>query len=51
MVRLNSERVLLIGDANKAKRELGWSATTTLEQLCQMMVDADMRRIQAGISL
>jgi len=57
LVRVNpkffrpAEVDLLIGDASKAKRELGWSATTTLEQLCQMMVDADMRRIQAGISL
>jgi GDPmannose 4,6-dehydratase len=41
---------LLIGDASKAKAELGWEPTTTLEQLCQMMVDADLRRNQAGFS-
>ena len=30
--------------------QLGWQPTTTLEQLCQMMVDADLRRNQAGFS-
>lgn len=41
---------LLIGDPSRAERELGWSATTRLEQLCQMMVDADVRRNEAGSS-
>lgn len=41
---------LLVGDASKAKNELGWEATTTLEELCAMMVDADLRRIKAGVS-
>ena len=41
---------LLIGDASKAKAHLGWEPTTTLEALCQMMVDADIRRNQAGFS-
>jgi GDPmannose 4,6-dehydratase len=41
---------LLIGDPSKAQRELGWSAHTTLEQLCQMMVDADLRRNELGFS-
>jgi GDPmannose 4,6-dehydratase len=41
---------LLIGDASKAERELGWKPQTTLEQLCQMMVDADLRRNKAGFS-
>jgi GDPmannose 4,6-dehydratase len=35
---------LLIGDPSKAKDKLGWQPETTLEQLCQMMVDADLRR-------
>ena len=39
---------LLIGDASKAKQELGWEATTSLEELCRLMVEADMRRNQAG---
>ena len=41
---------LLIGDPSKAHRELGWKAETTLEQLCQMMVDADLRRNELGFS-
>jgi GDPmannose 4,6-dehydratase len=40
----------LIGDAAKARAELGWQATTTLEQLCAMMVEADLERIQRGVS-
>ncbi|KAB8317100.1 GDP-mannose 4,6-dehydratase [Tolypothrix campylonemoides VB511288] len=35
---------LLIGDAKKAKDELGWEPKTTLEELCAMMVEADLRR-------
>ncbi|NQE51535.1 GDP-mannose 4,6-dehydratase [Herbaspirillum rubrisubalbicans] len=41
---------LLIGDPSKAKAKLGWSATATLEQLCQMMVEADLRRNATGFS-
>ena len=44
-----SEVELLIGDPSKAKRELGWEATTTLETLCGMMIEADIRRIDKGI--
>jgi GDPmannose 4,6-dehydratase len=32
----------LIGDPTKARRELGWSATTHWEALAQLMVDADL---------
>ncbi|MES2323313.1 MAG: GDP-mannose 4,6-dehydratase [Pseudomonadota bacterium] len=45
-----AEVELLIGDPGKAMRELGWEPKTTLEQLCQMMVDADMRRNEIGFS-
>lgn len=41
---------LLIGNPARAKAKLGWEPKTTLEQLCQMMVEADMRRNQAGFS-
>lgn len=41
---------LLIGSPEKARRELGWEPKTTLEQLCQMMVEADLRRVERGIS-
>jgi GDPmannose 4,6-dehydratase len=33
----------LIGDASKAKRELGWESHTTFEQLIRLMVDADYK--------
>lgn len=41
---------LLIGNPAKAKAKLGWEPKTTLEELCQMMVEADLRRNQAGFS-
>ncbi|RVT94947.1 GDP-mannose 4,6-dehydratase [Sphingomonas crocodyli] len=41
---------LLIGSAAKAKAELGWEATTSLEELCSMMIEADLRRNGAGVS-
>ena len=41
---------LLIGDPAKARDELGWIPETTLEQLCQMMVEADIRRNETGFS-
>ncbi|WP_181295093.1 GDP-mannose 4,6-dehydratase [Pseudomonas sp. Q2-TVG4-2] len=41
---------LLIGDPQKAKDVLGWEPKTSLEQLCRMMVDADLRRNQQGFS-
>ena len=45
-----AEVELLIGDPAKAKAKLGWAPATRLEQLCQMMVEADLRRNQAGFS-
>jgi GDPmannose 4,6-dehydratase len=45
-----AEVELLIGNAKKAKEDLGWEANTSLEQLCKMMVEADLRRIKEGIS-
>ncbi|KHK52145.1 GDP-D-mannose dehydratase [Burkholderia sp. A9] len=41
---------LLIGNPEKAKQQLGWEPTTTLEQLCAMMVEADLRRNELGFS-
>ncbi|TXH39351.1 MAG: GDP-mannose 4,6-dehydratase [Burkholderiaceae bacterium] len=41
---------LLIGNPAKAREELGWQAHTSLEALCQMMVEADVRRVASGFS-
>jgi GDPmannose 4,6-dehydratase len=35
---------LLVADASKARRILGWEPDVTFEQLIQMMVEADLRR-------
>jgi len=45
-----AEVELLIGDPAHAKAKLGWEPKTTLEQLCQMMVEADLRRNKIGFS-
>jgi len=56
IVKINSqfyrpaEVELLIGNPEKAKKELGWQASTTLEELCAMMVEADLRRVEQGVS-
>jgi len=33
---------LLVGDASKARKELGWQAKVTFQELVKMMVDADL---------
>jgi GDPmannose 4,6-dehydratase len=38
---------VLLGNPAKAAAALGWKATTSLEALVTMMVDADMRRLRA----
>jgi GDPmannose 4,6-dehydratase len=45
-----AEVELLIGNPAKAKAQLGWEPHTTLEQLCLMMVEADLQRNQRGFS-
>jgi GDPmannose 4,6-dehydratase len=39
---------LLIGNPEKAKKELKWEPKCTLEELCAMMVKADLRRNETG---
>jgi GDPmannose 4,6-dehydratase len=39
---------LLLGDATKAKNELGWEATTKFEELVKDMMDADMAMAEKG---
>lgn len=43
-----SEVELLIGDATKAKDKLGWEPKTSIENLCEIMVEADIRRNKSG---
>ena len=56
LVRVNTkfyrpaEVELLIGNPDKARKELGWEPKTTLEELCHMMVEADLRRNENGFS-
>ena len=56
LVRINpkfyrpAEVELLIGDPSKAKAKLGWEPKTTLEDLCRMMVEADLKRNERGSS-
>jgi GDPmannose 4,6-dehydratase len=45
-----AEVELLIGNPAKAQEKLGWAPSTTLEQLCAMMVEADIGRNQRGFS-
>ena len=41
---------LLLGDASKAQRELGWEPKCRFKELVTMMVDADMQQVRAGKS-
>jgi GDPmannose 4,6-dehydratase len=45
-----AEVKLLIGNPEKAKQQLGWEPKTTLEDLCRMMVTADLARNDRGFS-
>lgn len=36
----------LVGDASKAQHELGWAPTVAFRALIEMMVDADLERVQ-----
>ncbi len=56
LVRVNpkfyrpAEVDLLIGSSAKAKQLLGWESTTSLNELCSMMVAADVKRNTRGFS-
>lgn len=41
---------LLVGDASKAHRELGWQPEVSFRELIEMMVDADLERIAEQIA-
>jgi GDPmannose 4,6-dehydratase len=42
---------VLVGDASKAGRVLGWEPSMAFKDLMHMMVDADLARLQAGRKL
>ena len=56
LVRVNpqfyrpAEVDLLIGDASKASSVLGWEPKTSLEELCELMVQKDLERNLEGAS-
>jgi len=56
LVRVNpryyrpAEVELLIGDASKAASVLGWKPEMTLEEMCRLMVEADLRRVECNAS-
>jgi GDPmannose 4,6-dehydratase len=39
----------LLGDASKARAELGWEPSTSFEELMQLMVDADLERLERAL--
>ncbi len=43
-----SEVDRLIADPSKARKELGWSPRVGFKDLVEMMVDADLKRLQSG---
>ena len=40
---------LLVGDASKAQRVLGWTPRVSFMELVEMMVDADLAAVQSGV--
>lgn len=40
---------LLLGDASKAKRELGWEPQVGFQELVEMMVDADLEKVRIQV--
>jgi GDPmannose 4,6-dehydratase len=45
-----AEVELLIGDPSKARQKLGWEPTVSFEQLIQMMVEADIKRVKRALA-
>ena len=54
LVRVNpkffrpAEVDLLIGDPEKSQNILGWTPSVKVKELCKMMVDADIERVNSG---
>ena len=54
LVRVNpkffrpAEVDILIGDPEKSKKTLGWVPSVKVKELCKMMVEADIERVESG---
>jgi GDPmannose 4,6-dehydratase len=46
-----AEVEVLLGDASKARRVLGWAPSCTLEEMVAEMVEADLARHRARVRL
>jgi GDPmannose 4,6-dehydratase len=44
-----SEVEMLLGDASKAKKKLGWKPKTTFKELVKIMVDYDMKQVEKEV--
>jgi len=51
LVRGKAELHDLVGDASKAREQLGWSPTLDFESLVHLLVDSDLERLRAGHEL
>ena len=51
LVRGKAELHDLVGDASKAREQLGWSPTLDFEGLVHLLVDSDLERLRAGHEL
>jgi GDPmannose 4,6-dehydratase len=40
----------LVGDPSKARERLGWEPTMSFEELVHLLVDADLKRLAAGVA-
>ncbi|HLD63891.1 MAG TPA: GDP-mannose 4,6-dehydratase [Candidatus Peribacteraceae bacterium] len=41
---------ILLGDPSKAKRQLGWAAQTSMDELARIMMEADAKRLNVSLS-
>jgi GDPmannose 4,6-dehydratase len=41
---------MLVGDAGKARRVLGWQSTVSFPELVAMMVESDLRAVAADLA-
>jgi GDPmannose 4,6-dehydratase len=48
LVRGKAELHNLVGDASKARRELGWKPSVSFEGLVHLLVDAELARLRVA---